>query len=150
MKAHGQYFANKAEADARIAEINEEILRYGVSDGRVTEIQSIISMMILWEWEDSPVTAFLKTCDRFTKDGRFVRPADRGIAVGSRVIGVFDAWGSKIPWTGTVLAIHNNCTVTYKYDEPFVAEGPYVGDFRTYESGGSAPGDLRLADEIWT
>lgn len=54
MKAHGQHFADKAAADARIAEINEEIFRYGVSDGRVTEILCIIDMLQKEGLEEAP------------------------------------------------------------------------------------------------
>jgi hypothetical protein len=36
-EAHGQRFRNPDEANARIKEINEEIFRIGLSDGRLTE-----------------------------------------------------------------------------------------------------------------
>ena len=55
MKAHGVEYANKAEAEARIAEINTEIFQWGVSDGRVTEILCIIDMLQQEGLEEAPV-----------------------------------------------------------------------------------------------
>ena len=39
--AHGEWYRNPDEANARIKEINEEIFRLGLSDGRLTEWLSI-------------------------------------------------------------------------------------------------------------
>ena len=36
-KAHGRIYRNPDEANARIKEINEEIFKWGLSDGRLTE-----------------------------------------------------------------------------------------------------------------
>lgn len=55
MKAHGVEYASKAEAEARIAEINTEIFQSGVSDGRVTEILCIIDMLQSEGLEEAPV-----------------------------------------------------------------------------------------------
>lgn len=54
MKAHGVEYATKAEAEARIAEINTEIFQSGVSDGRVTEILCIIDMLQKEGLEEAP------------------------------------------------------------------------------------------------
>lgn len=55
MKAHGVEYASKAEAEARIADINTEIFQHGVSDGRVTEILCIIDMLQQEGLEEAPV-----------------------------------------------------------------------------------------------
>ena len=72
---------------------------------------------------------------------RFVTAKERGITEGSRVHGVFKLWGSEIPFTATVIKIHP-AVVTVRYDEPFEAEGPYVGEWREYKGGGYFPEDL--------
>lgn len=43
--AHGATYQTVAEANARIAELNEENLRIGASDGRVTEIMCIMDAL---------------------------------------------------------------------------------------------------------
>lgn len=43
--AHGATYASVAEANARIAELNEVNMAIGISDGRVTEIQTIIGAL---------------------------------------------------------------------------------------------------------
>jgi hypothetical protein len=55
--AHGATYATKAEAEARIAELNEENIRYGASDGRVTEILEITEAMQAAGWEEAPARA---------------------------------------------------------------------------------------------
>jgi hypothetical protein len=57
IEAHGATYASKAEAEARIAELNEENLRYGASDGRVTEILEITEAMQAAGWEETPRAA---------------------------------------------------------------------------------------------
>jgi hypothetical protein len=148
MKAHGQYFATKADADARIAEINEENLKYGASDGRVTEIATILQMMELYGWEKTPAQAFMEKHQTFTEGKKFVTAKERGIKVGSKIVGVFNSWANEIPFAATVTGVYA-AAVVFHYDEPFTAEGPWVGDFRGYTGGGAAPGQLRLASEIW-
>lgn len=147
MRAHGKTFADKAAAEARIAEINEENYRLGISDGRVTEILTIMEMMILWEWEQTPIQAFREKHDTWS-NGHFIRATERGIEVGSRVVGVMTIWGNSIACTGTVTAIHP-ATVVVRLDNPVEAEGPYAGDWKTYRIHSSTPGRLLLEDEVW-
>jgi hypothetical protein len=52
--AHGASYSTAAEANARIAELNEENARLGVSDGRVTEILLITEAMQAAGWEQTP------------------------------------------------------------------------------------------------
>lgn len=54
MKAHGVEYVSKAEAEARISEINTEIFQSGVSDGRVTEVLCIIDMLQKEGLEEAP------------------------------------------------------------------------------------------------
>ena len=55
IKAHGETYATKAEAEARIAELNELNLQLGASDGRVTEIQCILEALQEAGLEAAPV-----------------------------------------------------------------------------------------------
>lgn len=52
--AHGAVYGTPAEANARIAELNEENARIGASDGRVTEILLITEAMYAEGWEQAP------------------------------------------------------------------------------------------------
>jgi hypothetical protein len=45
INAHGATYQNEAEANARIAELNELNLQIGASDGRVTEIMCIMDAL---------------------------------------------------------------------------------------------------------
>lgn len=55
--AHGATYSSPAEAQARIAELNELNQQLGASDGRVTEILLITEAMQAEGWEKSPAEA---------------------------------------------------------------------------------------------
>jgi hypothetical protein len=144
IQAHGAKYATKAEAEARIAELNELNLQLGASDGRVTEIQAIIDVLVLVDWESTPAKDLIAEYRAECKSGHFTKASEMGLTVGSPVVGVFTAWGNEHMWTGTVTAIHP-AVVSVRYDTPFTLEGPYCGDWREYTGGGYFPGQLRHA-----
>lgn len=49
-KAHGKWYHSEDEANARIKEINEDIFKWGLSDGRLTE-WLLIEDALKEEWE---------------------------------------------------------------------------------------------------
>jgi hypothetical protein len=55
--AHGSRYSTASEANARIAELNEENARLGASDGRVTEILLVTEAMQEAGWEQTPQDA---------------------------------------------------------------------------------------------
>ena len=71
---------------------------------------------------------------------------EKGIVPGSKVTGTFRSWGNEIPWTGTVVEVHV-AVVTVIYDEPITAEGPYVGEWRTYPGCGKFPDQIELVPD---
>jgi hypothetical protein len=60
IEAHGATYQTVAEANARIAELNELNLQLGASDGRVTEIQCIIEALQEGGFEQDPKRARLE------------------------------------------------------------------------------------------
>lgn len=54
MRVHGKFYQGPDEVNARIAELNEDNLKYGASDGRVTEIQDLIGQLQRFGYEMDP------------------------------------------------------------------------------------------------
>lgn len=71
IKAHGASYQTKVEAEARIAELNEENLRLGASDGRVTEIQSILEALQDLGLESTPARDALRASTK----ARYAEPS---------------------------------------------------------------------------
>lgn len=80
MTAHGSTYGSPAEANARIAELNELNLQLGASDGRVTEILLITEAMQEKGWEEAP-----RTREAAREEARKARPQAR----------VLSAWESE-------------------------------------------------------
>jgi|ERR1043166_6654035 hypothetical protein len=58
MRVHGKLYQGPDEVNARIAELNEGNLKYGASDGRVTEIQDLIGQLQRFGYEKTPRQEF--------------------------------------------------------------------------------------------
>jgi hypothetical protein len=133
MKTHGVEYASKAEAEARIAEINTEIFQSGVSDGRVTEILCIIDMLQKEGLEEAPEQPkppvdWSRVLDRYKPTTYYVFDETAGI--------IISAWNNEIYAEERAMDANRYQRTGPDAHEYYVTTNPTPEEITEYEESG--------------